>query len=122
MNAHDASLAAACFAENYEDVAPARPGETVRGRAQVRANFEELFASMPDLEANLRNVMHDDKQVWMEWSMQGTRPDGTRMEFVGVNVFDVTDGLLSRGRIYTEIVREAGGVKAQLERMTGGDR
>jgi hypothetical protein len=50
--------------------------------------------------------------------MQGTRPDGSSMTFVGVNIFGVADGRLAWGRIYTELVRDAGGVDAQVERMT----
>lgn len=40
------------------------------------------------------------------------------MEFVGVNIFEVEDDQFQSGRIYTELVREAGGVEQQLERMT----
>ncbi|MGH3452499.1 MAG: nuclear transport factor 2 family protein [Haloechinothrix sp.] len=111
--------ALACFAEDYEDEAPARRGELVRGRDQVRVNFERLLASMPDVHAELRGTVDQGDGVWMEWAMAGTRPDGTRMEFVGVNLFKVEDGLLKRGRIYTELVRDAGGLEAQVERMTG---
>jgi hypothetical protein len=40
------------------------------------------------------------------------------MEFVGVNIFEVEDDQLRSGRFYTELVRDAGGVEQQLERMT----
>ena len=40
------------------------------------------------------------------------------MEFVGVNIFGVRDQHFVWGRIYTELVREAGGIEAQIERMT----
>jgi ketosteroid isomerase-like protein len=119
INEHDLDGIVACFAEDYEDEAPARRGEVVRGRDQVRTNFERLLSSMPDIRAELRATVDHGDTVWMEWAMRGTRADGTRMEFVGVNVFDVADALLQRGRIYTELVREAGGLDAQVERMTG---
>lgn len=119
INNHDVERVAACFAVDYEDEAPARRGEFVRGRDQVRANFERLFADMPDIHAELRASVDQGEGVWVEWAMAGNRPDGTRMEFVGVNRFWVTDGLLKRGRIYTELVRDAGGLEAQVARMTG---
>lgn len=47
INTHDFEEVVVCFASDYEDEAPARRGELVRGRAQVRENFERLFAGMP---------------------------------------------------------------------------
>lgn len=57
------------------------------------------------------------------WSgaCKGTRRDGTLLEFVGVNIFRVKDGRFRSGRIYTEIVREAGGIDAQINRMAKGN-
>lgn len=120
LNAHDAARAAACFAEDYEDVAPARPGETVAGRSQVRANFERLVASMPDLHAHIDGLVEEGDRAWMEWSLRGTRQDGTAMLFAGVNIFEISGGALQRGRIYTELARDSGGAAAQIERMTTG--
>jgi ketosteroid isomerase-like protein len=120
INEHDLNGIVECFAEDYEDEAPARPGEVVHGRGQVRANFERLLSSMPDIRAELRATVDQGGTVWMEWAMRGSRTDGTRMEFAGVNVFEVADGVLYRGRIYTELVREAGGLEAQVQRMTTG--
>jgi len=55
--------------------------------------------------------------VWMEWRMHGTRKDGTWIEFAGVNIFGIKDGRLAWGRIYSELVREARDIDAQIERM-----
>jgi ketosteroid isomerase-like protein len=118
INEHDVGGITECFAEDYQDEAPARPGEIVRGRDQVRANFDRLLKTMPDLRAELRGSVDQEDTVWMEWALRGTRADGTRMEFVGVNVFEVSQGVLRRGRIYTELVRDAGGLDAQVQRMT----
>jgi hypothetical protein len=57
----------------------------------------------------------------MEWQMFGTRDDGTKMDFVGVNIFGVADGVIRWGRIYTELARRAGGIEAQVARMTGDE-
>lgn len=121
MSRHDLDTAVSCFAADYTDYAPARPGETVQGRASVRENFATLFAAIPDLSAEILGSVADGQTVWLEWRMAGTRADGTRMEFVGVNLFGVAEGQLRWGRIYTELVRQAGDVGAQIERMTGGD-
>ena len=64
--------------------------------------------------------MADGETVWIEWRMHGTRRDGRSLEFVGVNLFGVRDEQFVWGRIYTELVHEAGGIDAQIERMTTG--
>lgn len=120
INEHDLDAIVACFAEDYEDEAPARPGEVVQGRGQVRTNFEQLLRTIPHIRAELRTTVDQGETVWMEWRMHGRRTDGTWMEFVGVNIFEVAGGVLRRGRIYTELVREAGGLDAQVQRMTTG--
>lgn len=121
ISRHHPDAVAACFAEDYEDEAPARPGEVVRGRDEVRTNFVRMFKSMPDVKAEIIRLAERDDEVWMEWRLSGTRDDGTRMDFVGVNIFGVTDGTFRWGRIYTELARSAGGIEAQLARMTGDD-
>lgn len=121
ISRHDPDAAARCFAEDYEDEAPARRGEEVRGRDEARANFVRLFASIPDIRATIIRQAERKNEVWMEWRLAGTRDDGTLMEFVGVNIFGVEDDTFRWGRIYTELARDAGGIEAQLERMTGGD-
>lgn len=118
LSEHDLEAAVACFHAEYRDHAPARRGEVVEGREQVRANFARLFADVPDLRAELLSAAEERDTVWMEWRMWGTRSDGTPMEFVGVNIFEVEDDQFHSGRIYTELVRDGGGVEQQLERMT----
>jgi len=79
-----------------------------------------LFESIPDLRAELLGRVADGSTVWMEWRMSGTRTDGTPMEFVGVNIFEVEGGSFTEGRIYTELVRDSGGIDSQVDRMTHG--
>lgn len=100
ISRHDADAVARCFAEDYEDEAPARQGEVVRGRDEVRANFARMFASMPDVNATIIRLAEREDELWMEWRMSGTRDDGTTMDFVGVNIFGVADGTFRWGRIF----------------------
>jgi limonene-1,2-epoxide hydrolase len=118
LTAHDLEAAVACFAPDYHDEAPARRGESVRGDQQVRENVAARFRDIPDLRADLLRSVADGDTVWMERRLHGTRRDGTRLEFVGVNLFGVRGQRFVWGRIYTELVRDAGGIDAQLERMT----
>lgn len=92
ISRHDPNAVSRCFAEDYEDEAPVRRGEVVRGRDEVRANFVRMFASMPDVKAAIIRLAEQENEVWMEWRLSGTRDDGTIMDFVGVNIFGVADG------------------------------
>jgi ketosteroid isomerase-like protein len=118
LTRHDLEAAVACFAPDYHDEAPARRGEVIRGSAKVRDNFAALFRDIPDLRADLLRSVADGDTVWMEWRMHGTRRDGTPFEFAGVNLFGIRDDRFAWGRIYTELVRDAGGIDTQVERMT----
>jgi ketosteroid isomerase-like protein len=120
INRHDLEGVVACFAPDYRDEAPARRGESVHGQDHVRANFAALFRDIPDLRADLRGAVVSGESVWMEWRLYGSRTNGTPFEFAGVNIFGVQDDRLIWGRIYTELVRDAGGIDSQIERMTKG--
>lgn len=120
LSSHDLEAAVDCFSRAYVDEAPARRGESVQGQDAVRLNFERLLGDLPDLTANVSRTVSAGHEVWLEWGMYGTRRDGTAMEFVGVNIFQVLDGRFVSGRIYTEMVRDGGGIEAQIDRMTKG--
>ena len=53
MNAHDLDAAAGFFDENYHSVQPSHPGRVFVGRAQMRANWEAMFAGVPDFGAEI---------------------------------------------------------------------
>jgi limonene-1,2-epoxide hydrolase len=117
---HDLGAVVACFDPDYRDEAPARVGEVVAGSDQVRRNFERLFADLSGLRAEILSLAEQGDEVWLEWRMEGRRADGSEMRFVGVNIFGIEKDRFVSGRIYTELVRDAGGLKAQVERMSGG--
>src|SRR4051794_37842260 len=47
-NAHDIDAFVALFAEDYDSQQPAHPDRAFRGREQVRANWSDVFAGVPD--------------------------------------------------------------------------
>lgn len=103
-NRHDLDALVACFAEDYVNVTPAHPARGFRGQAQVRRNWEQIFAFVPDIEAEVIRSSVDGDSVWTEWVMRGTRRDGTAHHMSGVIVFGVIDDLIHRARFYLEPV------------------
>ena len=103
-NGHDLDALVACFAEDYVNDTPAHPARGFRGSAQVRRNWEQIFAFVPDLRAHVARQVVDGDSVWTEWTMRGTRKDGTAHEMAGIIVFGVDGGLIRWARFFLEPV------------------
>ena len=103
-NAHDLEALVECFAEDYENETPLHPGGAFAGREQVRRNWTQIFAFVPDLHAQVVRSAFDGETAWTEWEMTGTRRDGTPHLMRGVIVFGVDDGVARWARFYLEPV------------------
>ncbi|MGA7272290.1 MAG: nuclear transport factor 2 family protein, partial [Acidimicrobiia bacterium] len=92
------------------------------GREQVRRNWSQIFALVPDVRVEVTRSAVDGDTVWTEWEHTGTRPDGTPHVMRGVIIFGVEDGLASWARFYLEPVREGeGDADAAVRRVLMGD-
>ena len=104
-NRHDLDAMVAEFAEDYENITPNHPARSFTGRAQVRWNWENLFAGVPDLRVTVYDATTTpDRTVWMEWGNRGTRRDGMTIEMRGVAIFAVSDQQIRTVRFYLEPV------------------
>jgi ketosteroid isomerase-like protein len=119
-NAHDVDAVTACFAPDYRNDTPAHPERGFTGREQVRRNWEQIFAAVPDVTATvLRSAVNGD-EAWSEWEHRGTRRDGSTHVMRGVVIFGVANGLMTWARFYLEPVQEGGGnVDATVRRQVG---
>src|SRR5436305_15020484 len=108
-NDHDLEGLVACFAEDYLNETPVHPGRSFRGREQVRRNWEQIFAFVPDLRAEVTSSVIAGDTAWTEWEMTGTRRDGTAHQMRGVVLFGVRDGSAHWARFYLEPVDLGGG-------------
>jgi ketosteroid isomerase-like protein len=107
-NAHDVKAVAACFAPDYRNDTPAHPERSFTGCEQVRRNWEQIFAAIPDISAKvLRSAVNGD-EAWSEWEHRGTRRDGSAHLMRGVVIFGTANGLLTWARFYLEPVQEDG--------------
>ena len=104
MNAHDLDAAAGFFHEDYRSEQPAHPGRAFVGRAQMRANWEAMFAGIPDFRAEICRSVQDGDTTWTEWRWSGTRRDGQAFEMRGVTLFEITDDQIAAGWLYLEEV------------------
>jgi ketosteroid isomerase-like protein len=120
-NAHDIEALVSCFAADYRNETPAHPTRGFRGAEQVRRNWTQLFAGVPDLTARVLATAIDGDTVWSEWEMSGHRRDGTVHRMRGVIIFGVREDRAASARFYLEPVDESGdSVDAAIIRATEG--
>ena len=110
MNSHDLDAFVACFAPEYESDQPAHPRRAFRGSDQVRENWTNVFAGVPDFKANLLSSATTDDGVEIgEWRWQGTHVDGSPFAMQGVIVAGVQSSRIMWGRLYMETIELGGG-------------
>lgn len=119
-NAHDLEALVECFADDYVNETPAHPERGFRGRAQVRRNWEQIFAAVPDVAATVTGQAVEGDTVWSEWEVAGTRLDGSRHLMRGVIIFGVRRAEAVWARFYLEpVAAGGGGVDEAVRRAVG---
>ena len=84
------------------------------------ANWEAMFAGIPDFHAEICRSVQDGDTAWTEWRWSGTRSDGQAFEMRGVTLFKVTGGQVVAGRLYLEDVeRDVVGIEQTVEDLSG---
>lgn len=113
VNDHDLEAIVSCFAEDYRNETPAHPTRGFVGREQVRRNWTQILAAVPDITVALPRVATDAGTVWTEQEHHGTRADGTAHAMTGVVIFGVSQDQISWARFYLEPVEENAGTVDQ---------
>jgi ketosteroid isomerase-like protein len=120
-NDHDLDALASCFALEYRNETPLHPSRGFQGRAQVRRNWEQIFAAVPDIAAEVTWIA-DEATVWSEWEMRGTRRDGSPHLMRGVVIFGVEGDEAIWARFYLEPVQNGGeNADEAVRRAVGAD-
>lgn len=121
QNRHDLDAFVACFDPDYHSEQPVHPDREFVGREQVRTNWAEVFAGVPDFQAELLRSAQAADTGWAEWHWHGTRVDGTRLDMRGVTIFGIRDDRILWGRLYLEDVDVAGqGIDQAVTHMARG--
>jgi limonene-1,2-epoxide hydrolase len=120
VNDHDLDGVVASFADGYINETPAHPKRSFRGSDQVRTNWTQIFAGVPDLHAQIPRMAVDGETVWTEWEMAGSRVDGGAFAMCGVVIFGVNGATIASARFYLEPVEQTSGdVDAHTRRVVG---
>ena len=119
-NRHDLEAVARLIHEEYRSEQPVHPGRAFVGRTQMLANWEAMFAGIPDFTAEIiRSVLTGDI-TWVEWRWSGTRTEGQPFHMRGVSLFEVRDGRIVAGTMYMDEVEHPGpGIAETVEHLSG---
>ncbi len=98
-NAHDLDAIASMHApdivfHNYS------ANERAEGADAVREHIATIFDNSPDLQFRGRRLYVRDGLVVNEWTATATR-DGKKLEWDGIDVFPIEDGLIKRKHVYS---------------------
>ncbi len=109
LNAHDLDAFVGCFASDYRSEQPAHPSRAFDGREKVRENWTNVFAGVPDFQAELltSGTVAEGVEIG-EWHWRGTHLDGAPFAMQGVTVMGIEGGLIAWARLYMEETELAG--------------
>jgi ketosteroid isomerase-like protein len=120
VNSHDLDGLVACFDDDYVNENPAHPQRGFRGSEQVRRNWSQIFAGVPQINARVLRSAVDGVTLWSEWEMTGTRTDGAAFDMRGVFIYGIADDRAKWARMFLEPVETSSGdADALLARVAG---
>ena len=107
FNAHDLDAIMSFFTEDCVLEMPRGPGPGGRrmiGFEQVREGLGSRLEGIPDVHyGDDRHWVCGDRGV-SEWTLRGTQRSGERIEVRGCDLFEFTDGKISRKDSFWKIV------------------
>jgi steroid delta-isomerase-like uncharacterized protein len=107
FNAHDVDAVMSFFTDDCVFDMPRGPapgGRRLTGKDEVRAGIQSRFDGIPDVHyGDDRHWTCGDRGV-SEWTIRGTRDTGEAIEVRGCDLFEFTDGKISRKDSFWKLV------------------
>jgi len=114
-NAHDVDVIVAMHTDDsvFENHVT---GDVNVGREQIGSAISGIFAVFPDLSFETRRAYIREDLVVQEWTARGTHqgtltrsgievaPTGKKVEYRGMDVIPIRDGLVARKDVYSDSV------------------
>ena len=107
FNAHDVDAVLTFFTDDCVFDMPRGPapgGQRLVGKEEVRKGVQSRFDGIPD-------IVYGDDRHWTcgdrgvsEWTIRGTQATGESIEVRGCDLFEFTDGRISRKDSFWKIV------------------
>ena len=74
--------------------------ESAEGAHAVREHIGRIFANTPSLRFSARSLLTREDFAVCEWTASAER-DGRQVEWDGVDIFPIRDGLIARKDVYS---------------------
>jgi steroid delta-isomerase-like uncharacterized protein len=107
FNSHDVDKILSFFTDDCVFDTPRGPapgGQRMVGKEEVRKGFQARFDGIPDIHyGDERHFTSGDRGV-SEWTIRGTQANGEPIEVRGCDLFEFTDGKISRKDSFWKIV------------------
>ncbi len=68
---------------------------------EVRGHIGRIFENWPDMRFRGRKLQVREELAVSEWTASATKPDGQKIEWDGVDIFEFEDGLIKRKGVYS---------------------
>ena len=68
---------------------------------EVRGHIGRIFQNWPDMRFRGRKLQVRDALAVSEWTASATKPDGQKIEWDGVDIFEFEGGLIKRKGVYS---------------------
>jgi ketosteroid isomerase-like protein len=104
MNAHNLNAMLDCVDPDYISEQPFYPDRNFAGREKMQKNWSSILGDHPDFTSDLKSYSVSYDTIWAEWHWTGTQEDSTRLNMVGVTIFRVERGHITKGRLFMESV------------------
>jgi steroid delta-isomerase-like uncharacterized protein len=107
FNAHDVDAILEFFTDDCIYDAPRGPGPGGRryvGKEEVRQGFQARFDGIPDVHWGDERHFASGDRAASEWTIRGTQANGEPIEVRGCDLFEFTDGKISRKDSYWKII------------------
>jgi ketosteroid isomerase-like protein len=76
-------------------------GEAVEGIEAVQEHIAGIFERWPDMAFSARRIYAREDFAACEWTAKATASDGRSLEWDGVDLFPIADGLIARKDVYS---------------------
>ena len=102
INAPDPARIAACVPDDYRAELPHHPERSFTGNDTVRRNWTAMLEAVPDINTVVLRTATSGAEIWSEWEMAGTGPEGTAFTFIGPVILTTQDGRIDWTRFYLD--------------------
>lgn len=111
FNRHDVDGILSEFADDSYwllSMGPTPEGRRLNGKAEIRAVLEQRFRDIPDMNWAVIRHFADGNIVCSEWTVTGTPKNGPRINWLGIDIWELKNGkIVKKDTYWKNVVKPA---------------